>query len=85
MFTLIVNIYIFILSYNMFWIGWLVEFYNISTFLGYLNSNPLYTCILKKKLAAGDEGVLKAPFIIATTQRRKGGQYSIPWIAPLYS
>ena len=31
------------------------------------------------------EGDLKAPFSLATTPRWKGGRYSIPWIAPLYS
>ena len=38
----------------------------------------------KVKLATIVEGDLKAPFSIATTPRRRGGRYSIPWIAPLY-
>ena len=31
------------------------------------------------------EGDPKASFSIATTPRCRGGHYSIPWIAPLYS
>ena len=30
------------------------------------------------------EGDPKAPFLIATTPRCKGGRFSFPWIAPLY-
>ena len=38
----------------------------------------------KVKLATIVEGDPKAPFSIATTQRCRGGRYSIPRIAPLY-
>ena len=31
------------------------------------------------------EGDQKSPFLIATTPRCRGGRYSFPWIAPLYS
>ena len=37
------------------------------------------------KLVTLVEGVLKAPFSIATTPRCRGGRYSFPWVAPLYS
>ena len=37
-----------------------------------------------KLLATLVEGDPKIPFSIATTQRCRGGRYSIPWIAPLY-
>ena len=36
-------------------------------------------------LATVVEGDQKAPFSIATTPRCRGGRYSFPWIAPLYS
>ena len=39
----------------------------------------------KVKLASIVKGDLKAPFSIATTPRHRGGCYSFPWIAPLYS
>ena len=39
----------------------------------------------KWKLATVVEGDLKAPFSIATTPRCRGGRFSIPWIAPLYT
>ena len=39
----------------------------------------------KSKLATLVKGDPKAPFSIATTSRCKGGRYSIPGIAPLYS
>ena len=39
----------------------------------------------KVKLTTIVEGDLKAPFSIATTPRCRGGHYSIPWIASLYS
>ena len=58
----------------------LVGFYGLSTIVGYLMTNSRY-----KKLVPLVEGDLKAPFSIATTQRCRGGHYSIPWIAPLYS
>ena len=41
--------------------------------------------ISKVKLATVIEGDQKAPFSIATIQRCRGGRYSFPWIAPLYS
>ena len=37
------------------------------------------------KLATIVEGDLKAPFSIATTPRCRGGCYSFPWTAALYS
>ena len=37
-----------------------------------------------KKLATVVEGDEKAPFLLATTPRCRGGRYSFPWIAPLY-
>ena len=47
---------------------------------------PLANIVKKKvKLATLVEGDPKAPFSIATTQRCRGGHYSIPGIAPLYS
>ena len=39
---------------------------------------------IQVKLVTSVEGDLKAPFSIATIPRRRGGHYSIPWIAPLY-
>ena len=39
----------------------------------------------KKKLTTVVEGYQKAPFSIATTLWCRGGRYSFPWIAPLYS
>ena len=39
---------------------------------------------VKVKLATLVEGNPKAPFSQATTLGCRGGQYSIPWIAPLY-
>ena len=36
------------------------------------------------KLVTVVKGDLKAPFLIATTARCRGGCYSIPWITPLY-
>ena len=36
------------------------------------------------KLATLVEGDSKAPFLIATTSKCRGGRYSIPRIAPLY-
>ena len=39
----------------------------------------------KVKFATSVEGDPKAPFSIATAPRYRGGRYSIPWIAPLYS
>ena len=41
-------------------------------------------CIIKIKLATLVKGNPKAPFLIATTPRCKGGCYSIPLIVPLY-
>ena len=41
--------------------------------------------IKKVKLATAVEGNLKAPFLIATTLRRRKGCYSFPRITPLYS
>ena len=41
--------------------------------------------IYKVKLATLVEGDPKAPLSIATTPRCRGGHYSFPWIAPLYS
>ena len=38
-----------------------------------------------KKRATVDEGDQKAPFSIATTLRCRGGCYSVPWIAPIYT
>ena len=38
----------------------------------------------KVKLATVIDGDPKAPFLIATTPRYRGGHYSYPWIAPLY-
>ena len=72
----------------------LVSLFNsISTFIGYLipkpalleNSSVTILPIVKVKLATVVEGDQKAPFSIATIQRRRGGCYSFPWIAPLYS
>ena len=37
------------------------------------------------KLVTVVEGDPIAPFSIATTPRCRGGYYSIPWIAPLYT
>ena len=45
----------------------------------------IYVCICKVKMVTIVEGDLKAPFSIATTPRCRGGHYSFPWIAPLYS
>ena len=39
----------------------------------------------KVKLATIVEGYLKAPFLISTIPRCRGGWYSFPWIAPLYT
>ena len=39
----------------------------------------------KVKLMTVVEGGQKASFSIATTPRCRGGRYSFPWIAPLYS
>ena len=59
-----------------FWFG------GISTIVGYLMTNPLYTYIqVKVKLTTLVEDGLKAPFSIATTPRSRGGFYFIPWIA----
>ena len=33
--------------------------------------------------STGVEGDLKAPFLVATTQRYREGHYPFPWIAPL--
>ena len=43
--------------------------------------------IISKKSKVGDlsRGDPKAPFPIATTLRFRGGRYSFPWIAPLYT
>ena len=46
---------------------------------------PMIMDKVKIKLATLVEGDPKAPFSIATTTTCKGGHYSIPWIAPLYS
>ena len=43
--------------------------------------NVLRANILMEKSKVGDP---KAPFLIATTPRCRGGHYSFPWIAPLY-
>ena len=40
---------------------------------------------MKLLLATLVEGNQKAPFSIATTPRNRGGRYSFPWIALLYS
>ena len=39
--------------------------------------------IVKVKLATVVEGDPKAPFLIDTTPRCRGGCYSFPWTAPL--
>ena len=39
---------------------------------------------IKVKLATVDEGDQKAPFLMATTPRCRGGHYSFPFIASLY-
>ena len=39
---------------------------------------------IKVNLPTVVEGYSKAPFLIATTPRCRGGHYSFPWIAPLY-
>ena len=38
----------------------------------------------KIKFSTLVDGDLKAPLLIATTPRCRGGSYSIPWIVPLY-
>ena len=78
----------------------MLRFMECQTFLGYLilisldliannsmnilcNNNRFKTTI--SKLATIVEGDQKAPFSIATTTMCRGGHYSFPWIAPLYS
>ena len=60
--------------------------WNIDISLLCLSKNTLYSfrCV-KVKLATVIEGDQKAPFSIATTPRCRGGRYSFPWIATLYS
>ena len=41
--------------------------------------------LVKVKLATLVKGDSMATFSIATTPRCRGGRYSIPWIAPLYT
>ena len=48
---------------------------------GKLLIQTCYTLLVK--LATVVKGDPQAPFSIATTQRCRGGHYSIPWIAPL--
>ena len=45
----------------------------------------IYSLECKVNLATIVEGDQKAPFSIATTSRCRGGRYSFPWIATLYS
>ena len=45
----------------------------------------LFLLEIKVKLATIDEGDQKVPFSIAPTPRYRGGRYSFPWIAPLYT
>ena len=58
------------------WFG-LFGFYDISTIVGYLMPNLVYTYISKV-------GVWSRGGPIATTPRCRGGRYSFPGIAPLY-
>ena len=46
-----------------------------------------YQTLISKvvNLATVVEGDPKAPFSIATTPSCRGGHYTFPWIAPLYS
>ena len=44
----------------------------------------IYIYIYIYKLATLVEGDPKGPFSIATTSSRRGGRYTIPWIAPNY-
>ena len=44
----------------------------------------LYITVSKVKLVTEVKGDPKAPFLIATTPRCRGGRYSFPWIVPLY-
>ena len=46
-------------------------------------TNQLQVKLVKVKLATVVEGDLKAPFLIATTPRCRGGCYSFPCFAPL--
>ena len=57
-----------------------IYFHNLHSYI------YIYIYIYKEKvkLATLVEGDPKAPFSIATTQRCRGGRYSIPRIAPLY-
>ena len=51
----------------------------------YVIPTNIYIKQVKVKLATVVKGDQKAPFSIATTPRCRGGCYSFPWIAPLYS
>ena len=55
------------------------------TFLDELTAEEKNWHIIFFKLATVVEGDQKVPFSIATTPRCRGGHYSFPWIAPLYS
>ena len=44
----------------------------------------MHTYDVKVKYVTIVEGDPKASFSIATTQRCRGGRYTLPWIAPLY-
>ena len=46
--------------------------------------NMVFEC-KQVKLATVVKGDPKAPFSIATTPRCRGGRYTFPWIAPLYT
>ena len=49
------------------------------------NNKDGHQLLFINKLTTLVEGDLKAPISTATTPRCRGGLYSIPWIAPLYS
>ena len=49
------------------------------------NTRPTGPMSRVLKLATVVKGDMKAPFLIATTPRCRGGSYSFPWIPPLYA
>ena len=57
--------------------------YFLSSFL-YLSVCQSIYIVSKVKLVTVVEGEQKAPFLIATTLRCRGGRYSFPRISPLY-
>ena len=64
--------------------GLLANYTHIHT-LTHTHTHTYIDIYIYSRLATIVEGDPKAPFSIATTPRCRGGRYSFPWIAPLYS